>query len=165
MRRGRAHHGELVTIQGQTGSLGGEHHCVLFALHAVDCRRLQHGRKRGRKDSMGVERWASILPRCGTLVRIVYLQKRCWLFRYVILASIPAHFQPILHEISSYSMGYKHTYPAWESYVQREIPSPGAEEEGKHLCQEGIIGRLYWPFTCASAASAWGSQNVMSMAR
>ena len=37
-------------------------------------------------------------------------------------------------------------------------------EEGKNLCQKSIIGRLYWPFTCASTASAWGSQKVMSMA-
>jgi hypothetical protein len=37
-------------------------------------------------------------------------------------------------------------------------------EESKHLYQEGMIGRLYCPSTCVSAASAWGSQNGMSMA-
>src|SRR6266581_3644712 len=37
-------------------------------------------------------------------------------------------------------------------------------KEGKHLCQEGIIVH-YRSSTCASAASAWGSQNVISMAR
>ena len=37
-------------------------------------------------------------------------------------------------------------------------------EEGKHLCQEGLIVP-HCPSTCASAASACGSQKVMSMAR
>ena len=40
-----------------------------------------------------------------------------------------------------------------------------ALEENKSFWQEGILGHLYWPSTCASAASVWGSQNVMSMAR
>ena len=38
-------------------------------------------------------------------------------------------------------------------------------EKGKHLYQEGIIGRLYCLSTCANAASAWGSQKVISMAQ
>jgi hypothetical protein len=37
-------------------------------------------------------------------------------------------------------------------------------KEGKGLCQDGLIGH-YYPSTCASAASAWGSQNAMSMVR
>jgi hypothetical protein len=39
-----------------------------------------------------------------------------------------------------------------------------ALEEDKSLCQGGIIVP-YYPSTCASAASAWESQKVMSMAR
>jgi 4,5:9,10-diseco-3-hydroxy-5,9,17-trioxoandrosta-1(10),2-diene-4-oate hydrolase len=35
----------------------------------------------------------------------------CWLFRYVMSASIHGHFRLILHESSSYSRGWKHTYP------------------------------------------------------
>ena len=38
-------------------------------------------------------------------------------------------------------------------------------EEGKNLCQEGIMGRFYWPSTYASAASVCGSQKVISMLR
>jgi hypothetical protein len=38
-------------------------------------------------------------------------------------------------------------------------------EESKHLYHEGMIGHLYCPSTWASAASAWGNQNVISMAR
>jgi hypothetical protein len=34
-----------------------------------------------------------------------------WLFRYVMSASIHGHFRLILHESSSYSRGWKHTYP------------------------------------------------------
>jgi hypothetical protein len=37
-------------------------------------------------------------------------------------------------------------------------------EEHKHRCQDDTIVH-HRPSTCASAASAWGSQNVMSMAR
>ena len=37
-------------------------------------------------------------------------------------------------------------------------------EEGEHLCQDGIIVH-HRPSTWASAASAWGSQKVISMAR
>ena len=37
-------------------------------------------------------------------------------------------------------------------------------EEGKRRCQDGIIVH-YQPSTCASAASAWGSQKVISIAR
>jgi hypothetical protein len=39
-----------------------------------------------------------------------------------------------------------------------------ALEEDKSLCQGGIIVP-YDPSTCTSAASAWESQKVMSMAR
>jgi hypothetical protein len=39
-----------------------------------------------------------------------------------------------------------------------------ALEEDKSLYQGGIIGP-YYPSTCVSAASAWESQKVMSMAR
>ena len=37
-------------------------------------------------------------------------------------------------------------------------------EEGKYICQDGLIVP-HCLSTCASAASAWGSQKVMSMAR
>jgi hypothetical protein len=37
-------------------------------------------------------------------------------------------------------------------------------EEGKRRYQDGIIVH-HRPSTCISAASAWGSQKVMSMAR
>ena len=37
-------------------------------------------------------------------------------------------------------------------------------EEGKRHCQNSVIVP-YRGSTCASAASVWGSQNVMSMAR
>src|SRR5262249_8001058 len=37
-------------------------------------------------------------------------------------------------------------------------------EESKHLCQNGIVVHQR-PSTSASAASVWGSQNVISMAR
>jgi hypothetical protein len=50
-----------------------------------------------------------IFNRDGDNLPIVFI----WLFRYLISASIPAHFRPILHESSSYAMGYKHAYPAW----------------------------------------------------
>ena len=36
--------------------------------------------------------------------------------------------------------------------------------EGKNLWQNGLID-LYYPATCARAASASGSQNVISIAR
>ena len=36
-----------------------------------------------------------------------------WLFRYVISVSIPVHFRSMLHESSSYSIGYTYSYPAW----------------------------------------------------
>jgi hypothetical protein len=39
-----------------------------------------------------------------------------------------------------------------------------ALEEDTSLCQGGIIVPDY-PSTCASTASAWGSQNIMSMVR
>jgi hypothetical protein len=37
-------------------------------------------------------------------------------------------------------------------------------EEAKYICQDGLIDPSY-PSTCASTASAWGSQKAMSMAR
>jgi hypothetical protein len=37
-------------------------------------------------------------------------------------------------------------------------------EDGKNPCQDNLIVHHH-PFTCASAASTWGSQKVMSMSR
>jgi hypothetical protein len=48
--------------------------------------------------------------RCATVTILLALNskfngKNIWLFRYLISASIPVHFQPIPHESSSYSRG------------------------------------------------------------
>ena len=66
--------------------------------------------------------------------------------------------------------------PAVRGYAQREIPSPGTAataptpwltgfplEEGANLCHMAVS--FSYPSTCATAASAWVSQKVMSMAR
>src|SRR5438067_8841968 len=43
-------------------------------------------------------------------------------------------------------------------------PVEGVPEEGKNLCHDGVIGP-YYPSAHANAASVWGSQKAMSMAR
>src|SRR5215211_4295471 len=49
--------------------------------------------------------------------------------------------------------------------LQRPIGyPPAAAQQGDHLIEHRIEIH-HRPSTCASAASAWGSQNVMSMAR
>src|SRR5688572_30961811 len=48
--------------------------------------------------------------RTGRLLASTIQKENYWLFRYVILASIPVHFRLVLHESSSYSRGYIHIY-------------------------------------------------------
>jgi hypothetical protein len=63
-----------------------------------------------------------------------------------------------------------HTQAVMHTRIQhgRDMLSRGcirrALEEDKSLCQGGITVPCY-PSTCASAASAWESQKVMSMPR
>ena len=48
--------------------------------------------------------------------------------------------------------------------MPHNIVSRSPLEEGKYLCQDALIVP-HGLSTCTSAASAWGSQKVMSMAR
>jgi hypothetical protein len=62
---------------------------------------------------------------------------------------------------SSYCQGKPYLSAA---AMPHNIVSRSPLEEGKYLCQDAL--RVpHGLSTCASAASAWGSQKVMSMAR
>jgi hypothetical protein len=62
---------------------------------------------------------------------------------------------------SSYCQGKPYLSAA---AMPHNIVSRSPLEEGKYLCQDALIVP-HGLSTCTSAASAWGSQKVMSMAR
>ena len=55
-------------------------------------------------------------------------------------------------------MGVPFTWRLYDAFPQWLTGLP--LEEGKHRCQDGLID-LYYPSTCASAASTWGNQNII----
>src|SRR5207245_8672848 len=52
-----------------------------------------------------------------------------------------------------------------ELHLERAVRHPTAPAEEVHHLVEYLVEVHHHPSTCASAASAWGSQKVMSMAR
>src|SRR5712691_6803725 len=85
------------------------------------------------------------------------------------------HFWSVPHESSSHSMGCEHIRHCRDRLsVSSLLPTFSDDpehgllvsclEESKHLCQADLKAH-YPPSICARAASVWGSQNVMSIAR